>query len=351
MWAPCLNTLVVIILVIMSSLSFVNHFIGNLSDACKFRDKPNDLDKRMPKKRDNSPAADHPQFVERLIKCIGGPAASKRDFAIRAGILPSTFNNYFKSVEPARDTLIKIARTAGVGVGWLVDGSADSQTDKKAEIQIPDAELAQLRRNLAFVLQKPRLLTSVPKRTGISEDRLRSLCRNEIPTGEEMERLASVWSEPVLRTMDIASFEEEVGFRMLPQKPGENPFAELARKDPANSVHRVGQLVDAIISLVGERNVYWHAAKDDVMAPTIQQSSLAVAIRRDQPTGSGVYLFKNDNREFIARLTVTPDHRLLLTFDNPEHRRVSETEFDPATHHCIGPVMAIIQRIGKPSEE
>ncbi|MEW6708275.1 MAG: S24 family peptidase [Candidatus Riflebacteria bacterium] len=66
--------------------------------------------------------SEHTTFLTRLQLILGGESA--RAFAQRAEILPATFHNYIKGTsEPTRPVMVAIAKTAGVNIEWLADGT------------------------------------------------------------------------------------------------------------------------------------------------------------------------------------------------------------------------------------
>jgi Helix-turn-helix len=65
---------------------------------------------------------DHDEFVARLEE-IAATAGDKASLARRAGLSPTTLQNYFsQESEPSRPILISLARAAGVSLSWLAAG-------------------------------------------------------------------------------------------------------------------------------------------------------------------------------------------------------------------------------------
>jgi helix-turn-helix protein len=75
---------------------------------------------------------EHRAFVARL-EAIAAELGSRAELAKRAGIAPSSLQNYVDGSEPTRPVLIALARTAHVSLGWLASGSGPKRADNLPE--------------------------------------------------------------------------------------------------------------------------------------------------------------------------------------------------------------------------
>jgi hypothetical protein len=104
------------------------------------------------------------------------------------------------------------------------------------------------------------------------------------------------------------------------------------------------RLADDVQRLLGEAEFEYLVQEDESMEPTVEKGDIVVAVRREQPAGSGLYMFFNGRRRFIATVTVTPDDRMLLAYDSTRHRLISGLELKTSGYTCIGLVVLRITR-------
>jgi hypothetical protein len=76
--------------------------------------------------------AEHHRFVARL-EAISADLGSRAALAKRAGIAPSSLQNYIDGSEPTRLVLIALAHAAHVSIGWLATGRGPKRADNLPE--------------------------------------------------------------------------------------------------------------------------------------------------------------------------------------------------------------------------
>jgi lambda repressor-like predicted transcriptional regulator len=74
---------------------------------------------------------EHRGLVARL-EAISTDLGSRAALAKRAGIAPSSLQNYFHHSEPTRPVLIALARAAHVSITWLATGSRSQECGQSA---------------------------------------------------------------------------------------------------------------------------------------------------------------------------------------------------------------------------
>jgi transcriptional regulator with XRE-family HTH domain len=75
---------------------------------------------------------EHRAFVAR-VEAVAAELGSRAELAKRAGIAPSSLQNYVDGSEPTRPVLIALARAARVSLGWLAGGSGPKRADSLPE--------------------------------------------------------------------------------------------------------------------------------------------------------------------------------------------------------------------------
>jgi phage repressor protein C with HTH and peptisase S24 domain len=229
------------------------------------------------------------RFSERLHQLLGKRSA--RSFALEAGLSVQSFHKYTSGTsEPTRPVILAIAKTAGVNVEWLINGTGPMRKEDNLPAAVESAPFTITNLEGRQVEYKPS-----PNLCHLPILDLRASCGvGSFINSEAVQAVFSATASWIRREL------------------GANP------ED---------------LSLV--------FADGDSMADTIKPEEIVIVDRsKAKRPGDGIWVFLYDEGLFIKRLQFMPGKQVEVTSDNPRYKAYSLTPDD--SFRLLGRVIAAL---------